>query len=172
MIDPLVDHDRPVRIRPRAPKRFTEESRACPTGFRRVLHIFQMTRKAIRRQGSGTGASARRPDPRNYTQRCAVRITYSANKVKGQGGTQALHCAKAQLYLNPVTAASMPIRRGRSSSHCNWQKSSDPRLFKMILSPEFGERVDLRRLTRDLMARMSSDVGTQLEWVAVTHFNT
>ena len=53
-----------------------------------------------------------------------------------------------------------------------WQSEGDPRLWKLIVSPEFGERVDLDRLTRDLMARMEKDLGTKLEWVAVTHFNT
>jgi len=28
-----------------------------------------------------------------------------------------------------------------------WQKAGDPRLWKMIVSPEFGERIDLNRLT-------------------------
>ena len=53
-----------------------------------------------------------------------------------------------------------------------WQSEGDPRLWKLIVSPEFGERLDLDRLTRDLMARMEKDLGTKLEWVAVPHFNT
>ncbi|MBS1859848.1 MAG: relaxase/mobilization nuclease domain-containing protein [Acidobacteria bacterium] len=53
-----------------------------------------------------------------------------------------------------------------------WQREGDPRLWKLIVSPEFGERVDFDRLTRDLMARLEKDLGTKLEWVAVTHFNT
>ena len=53
-----------------------------------------------------------------------------------------------------------------------WQKADDPRLWKMILSPEFGERIDLNRLTRDLMGKMEKDLNTRLEWLAVPHFNT
>ena len=45
-------------------------------------------------------------------------------------------------------------------------------MWKLIVSPEFGERLDLDRLTRDLMNRMEKDLGTKLEWVAITHFNT
>jgi hypothetical protein len=37
------------------------------------------------------------------------------------------------------------------------------RLFKFIISPEFGDRVDLERLTRDLMTRMARDLATRLE---------
>lgn len=53
-----------------------------------------------------------------------------------------------------------------------WEKAGDPRLFKFIISPEFGERVDHRRLTRELFARIEQDLGARLEWVAVTHHNT
>jgi hypothetical protein len=54
----------------------------------------------------------------------------------------------------------------------NWQDGADPRLWKLIISPEFGERLDLQRLTRDVMSRMESDLHTSLDWVAVSHFNT
>ena len=53
-----------------------------------------------------------------------------------------------------------------------WQSSGDPKLWKLIVSPEFGDRVDLKALTRDLIPRMEKDLGTRLEWVAVTHLNT
>jgi type IV secretory pathway VirD2 relaxase len=53
-----------------------------------------------------------------------------------------------------------------------WQKDGDPRLWKLIISPEFGERIDLNQLTCELMSRMENDLGTRLEWVAVPHFNT
>jgi hypothetical protein len=53
-----------------------------------------------------------------------------------------------------------------------WQSSGDPLLWKVILSPEFGDRVDLQRLARDLVERMAVDLGTTLEWVAVAHYNT
>ena len=53
-----------------------------------------------------------------------------------------------------------------------WQSESDPRLWKLIISPEFGERLELPELTRQLMTRMEKDLGTRLEWVAVIHRNT
>ena len=40
----------------------------------------------------------------------------------------------------------------------NWQKAGDERLWKIIISPEFGDRADLRKLTRDLMSRMETDL--------------
>jgi hypothetical protein len=54
----------------------------------------------------------------------------------------------------------------------SWQRAGDERLWKIIVSPEFGDRVDLRKLTGDLLSRMEKDLGTPLQWVAVPHYNT
>lgn len=40
------------------------------------------------------------------------------------------------------------------------------------MSPEFGVRIDLKILTRDLLSRMERDLGALLEWVAVERYNT
>jgi hypothetical protein len=53
-----------------------------------------------------------------------------------------------------------------------WQSAGDERLWKIIVSPEFRDRMDLPRLTRELMKLMEQDLATSLEWVAVCHFNT
>jgi hypothetical protein len=45
-------------------------------------------------------------------------------------------------------------------------------MFKLIVSPEFGDRLELSRLTRGLIEQMEEDLGTDLEWVAVEHHNT
>src|SRR5688500_9655052 len=44
-------------------------------------------------------------------------------------------------------------------------------MWKIIISPEFGAKLDLER-TRDVVKQAERDLGTPLEWVAVTHFNT
>ena len=49
----------------------------------------------------------------------------------------------------------------------------DRHQFRFIVSPEDAvELEDLHRYTRDLMQRMEQDLGTQLDWVAVDHWNT
>ena len=49
----------------------------------------------------------------------------------------------------------------------------DRHQFRFIVSPEDGaDYEDLKPLTRRLMARVEEDLGTQLDWVAVDHFNT
>ena len=45
--------------------------------------------------------------------------------------------------------------------------------FRFIVSPEdAGSMDDLRAFTRDLMDRAERDLGTDLDWVAVDHWNT
>jgi hypothetical protein len=53
-----------------------------------------------------------------------------------------------------------------------WQAAGDQRVWKVIISPEFGERVDLMRLTREVLASAEKALQTKLEWVAVAHYNT
>jgi hypothetical protein len=53
-----------------------------------------------------------------------------------------------------------------------WQKTGDERIFKIIVSPEFGERMNLKDQTRKLIKLMENDLGTPLQWVAAAHFNT
>jgi len=49
----------------------------------------------------------------------------------------------------------------------------DRHQFRFIVSPEDAEQIDeLRTYTRHLMSRMETDLGTNLDWVAVNHWNT
>jgi type IV secretory pathway VirD2 relaxase len=49
----------------------------------------------------------------------------------------------------------------------------DRHQFRIIVSAEDGaEYQDLKPLTRRLMQQMEQDLGTELDWVAVDHFNT
>jgi len=53
------------------------------------------------------------------------------------------------------------------------QRAGDELMWKFIISPKFGDRVDLKRLTHELMARIEHDLGrSRLERIAVEHYNT
>ncbi|WP_348273221.1 relaxase/mobilization nuclease and DUF3363 domain-containing protein [Methylocapsa sp. D3K7] len=55
------------------------------------------------------------------------------------------------------------VERGREDRH----------QFRFIVAPEDSDRLtDLRGFTRDVMGQMEQDLGTELDWVAVDHFNT
>jgi hypothetical protein len=129
--------------------------------------------RAGRRKSYKTGGSS---PARKFFQRCAVRVTYTPNRMPGQWAAHGR-------YLTRESAAGVRSNVDNRFSSCpgltdlaavlgTWQKSDDPRVFKLILSPEFGDRMDLESFTQDLMRKMECDLGTKLEWVATAHYNT
>lgn len=48
----------------------------------------------------------------------------------------------------------------------------DPRHFRFIVSPQKGFDLNLDDFARSVMARVSADLGTKLEWYSVCHYNT
>jgi len=159
------------RLRPHRPSLGGKnEAIAWSTALRTV---FRYASTSVRRRNTGkSGKSGARPR-KQFNQRCAVRITYAKNKVAGQWRAHGRYIARESAALSgaagfseggsDVDPAQVLDRR---------QKHGDTRLWKFIVSPEFGDRVDLQQLTRELMERMEKDLGTRLEWVAVAHFNT
>jgi hypothetical protein len=158
-----IDEERKVRLLPQKPRRQKDERVAWSSGFKLLMHYARSTRKAGNRGTYGGKGRSARP----YMQRCAVRVTYLSNKTRGQWKAHGRYLAReSAAHENPVEGIDIASRLE------TWQRSGDERLWKLILSPEFGDQVDLRRLTSDLMERMEKDLGTGLEWVAVEHHNT
>lgn len=53
------------------------------------------------------------------------------------------------------------------------RSTGDRHQFRFVFSPDDGaEYDDLKDLTRRFMARVETDLGTKLDWVAVDHYNT
>jgi hypothetical protein len=105
-----------------------------------------------------------------------VRITYSKNKGPGQWKAHGRYLERESATGGERGKKSGfdRDREGLDLAHIanSWQHAGDERLFKIIVSPEFGERMDLVQHTRELVSRMERDLYTKLEWAAVTHFNT
>jgi type IV secretory pathway VirD2 relaxase len=172
-----AENERPIRIRPRAPKQWNDTARAWPAALRRVLQLLQTTTKTVTAAtGRGSRKARHRAVTRNWTQRCAVRVTYSPNQTRGQWAAHGRYVVRDS--ATEVDGTPKPGFDKQSDgadlvkTAGAWQAAGDPRMFKLIISPEFGERVDLKELTRQLMARMESDLGHPLGWAAVAHFNT
>src|SRR5437762_8990456 len=122
--------------------------------------------------GGYSGSGRRQP----MSQRCAVRVTYSRNKNAGQWKAHGYYLARERATEKREKNAAGFTRSERGvdipQRLDEWQKAGDERLFKIIVSPEFGDRIDFENHTRELMARMERDLKTDLEWVAVIHYNT
>ncbi len=136
------------------------------------MHYARSTSKrGIRRAHAGKERTAR-----PYQQRCAVRVTYLNNRIRGQWKAHGRYLAReSAAHASDSEGAGFSRDNERVDIASNleaWQKAGDQRVWKLIVSPELGEKVDLTRLTRDLMQRMAKDLGTDLEWVTVEHYNT
>jgi hypothetical protein len=119
--------------------------------------------------------SRRSVPSRPYNQRCAVRVTYAKNGTRGQWRAHGRYIARETASQGRTAEAGFnATERGIDVADRlgQWQSAGDERMWKLIVSPEFGDRMDLTQLTCDLMHRMERDLGTRLEWVAASHFNT
>src|ERR1039458_2434607 len=133
------------------------------------MHHARMS--GIRRRrvaGFGDGTTHARP----HLQRCAVRILYSKNASKGQWRAHGRYIARESASNEGVGFNGAEESINIALRLAGWQKASDERLWKLIVAPEFGDRADLKLLTRDLIARMEKDLGTHVQWVAAAHYNT
>jgi hypothetical protein len=71
------------------------------------------------------------------------------------------------------TADAMPVPGELVTKLDSWQRAGDEQIWKLIISPEFGQRLDLKKLACELMHRIEDRRGTSaLEWAAVAHYNT
>ncbi len=166
------DKEREFRLRPRKPAA-RGERRVYASAYKTIVHHARMSGvRRLRVVGFGTAPMHARP----YSQGCAVRVLYSKNTSKGQWRAHGRYVAResATQEGDPKTVGFSTSQEGIDIATWleDWQKASDERLWKLIVSPEFGDRVDLKRLTRDLMSEIQTDLGTPLEWIAVAHFNT
>ena len=173
-----MDDERPFRLYPRRPRHVRDESKVWARGFQQLMHLVRMTTKPLAARlgrGSRNYRTGGFQTPR-HDQRCAVRLTYTRNKTRGQWAAHGRYIVRdSATALRPDgTAAfgSTPEPMNIPEAVAAWQKSGDERLFKFVFSPEFGERLDLEQLTRDVMAAVETDVNRALEWAAVVHRNT
>jgi hypothetical protein len=100
---------------------------------------------------------------------------YCKNSTRGQWKAHGRYLARENARRDPAHEAGFDGDAQEidvASRLQQWQSAGDERLWRIIVSPEFGDRLNLPRLTRELMERMEQDLGTSLEWVAVCHFNT
>jgi type IV secretory pathway VirD2 relaxase len=178
----VANHDeRPFRLRPRRSRgNPNDDPRKYGGALGSLLRFVQMANRQRATANKRPQAQARsRWDsrtPRTYSQRVSVRVTYANNKNAGQWKAHGTYIAR-----DSATRGGTSSRSGFDATRADvniaalldaWQKAGDERIFKIIVSPEFGERMNLKDQTRKLIKLMENDLGTPLQWVAATHFNT
>lgn len=168
----MTSEEREFRLRPRKPQVRSERA-TYASAYKTMMH-YARTSHSSKPPSTGSGGGPKRT--RVFNQRCAVRVTYAKNAAKGQWRAHGRYIARESATLEGDVkdvgfdghgeSIDIAERLGR------WQKAADERLWKVIISPEFGERADLKQLTRDMVSRIEKDLGTPLEWVAAAHYNT
>lgn len=166
------DDEPEFRLRPRKPPARNERA-AWASAYKILMHHARMSGSRKRRSvGLGTGPKRTRP----YNQRCAVRVMYAKNTVAGHWRAHGRYVARESASQDGDPKAVGFDGHGKFIDMAerleSWQKAGDERVWKLIVSPEFGDRADLKRLTRELVSRMERDLGAPLEWVAAAHYNT
>src|SRR5713226_1362148 len=165
-----------IRLRPRKSKHGPNENPRKYTGvLRSMLRLVQMSKRGQKTRGTHSAGGGARA-PRTFNQRVAVRVSYSANKNPGQWKAHGRYVARESATQGGRAAEAgfnrIQDRLNIAVTLDNWQRAGDDRVFKIIVSPEFGDRLNLRQYAREFVHRMEQDLGTQLEWVAAVHHNT
>ncbi len=164
---PPLNNEQEFRIEPRRPPAAAEPRISIPPALGR---IYGYARQTARRVGWIRRFS------RPYQQRCAVRVTYVANRASGQWKAHGRYLSR-ESATNRATqrqAGFDEARQKLDAAACldAWQQAGDPRLWKIIVSPEFGEQLSMQQLARGVMAGVEKEIGASVEWVAVAHYNT
>src|SRR5260370_9491125 len=112
------------------------------------MHLVRMTTKPLAARlgkGSRNCRTGGFQTPR-HDQGCAVRLTYTRNKTRGQWAAHGRYIVRdSATALRPdgtVAFGSTPEPMNIPEAVAAWQKSGDERLFKFVFSPEFGRRLD------------------------------
>jgi hypothetical protein len=113
---------------------------------------------------------------RQFQRRAIVNVRYAPAK---KGATWKAHGR----YLERESAAGDEPRREEDrlglaqeqtldALASGWQTAGDPRLFKIIISPEDGAQTDFERTANDMITVLEAEVGSKLQWAGVVHRNT
>lgn len=172
----------------KARKSFEDEERGI--GRPVASKVFNRVQRA---KGSSSGGSAKkagvpkvsrsrpsRPTPKGPSlkaaaRRCMVKVNFVANRKAGQWAAHGKYLEREGAQKEGergqgFNAGSDDV--SLSSSMNGWQMDGDSRLFKIVLSPEDGDRLQLKDFTREFMRSAEEHIGRPLEWAAVDHYNT
>jgi type IV secretory pathway VirD2 relaxase len=115
----------------------------------------------------------RRPQLHRFSQRSTVKVSYRRNEGNGKWRAHGRYIARENGRPDPENrglgfdAEREDVRVARTLAA--WEKAGDTRVWKLMVSPENGDRMNLRRHARGLMDRLGAELGTKLTWVAVEH---
>ncbi len=169
---------------PRPKQRRAEPAPPVRTFNQAITQVMRLRRKAVGRKRGGP----RGGHPNRGSQAAAVRPSLANSRrvtVKGRyvKQTSATGAKKVRLHVKYIERDGVSEDGGRgvlynedkrelSSDDFLQRAKEDPHQFRFIVSPEEGADLDLTAYTRDLMSQIEKDLGRELDWAAVNHYNT
>ena len=139
--------------------------------------------RGVRSNNVGRGRAAavrhRNHKTKSFMQRAIVKVSYSAMRGSNKSGAWKAHARYLQregteredgLGGQGFDAESEGVDLVNLVDA--WAQAGDERMFKFVLSPERGDAVDLKKVTRAFMEAVENDLDTKLQWGAVDHYNT
>ena len=166
---------RDLEMQPRPPRQRGERHRTR----RWWLAVAKQQSRATQSRRMNTrlgqrGAGVRR-EPRAFMQRSVVKVSYARNARSASWAAHGRYLAREGAQRDDAKRLGFDATRDDiilSQLLAGWQKAGDPRLFRIIVSPENGAEMDLKEHARELVAQMERDLGTRLEWAAIDHHDT
>ena len=166
---------RDLGMQPRPPRRRGERHRTR----RWWLAVAKRQGRATQSRRMNTrlghrGAGVQR-EPQAFTQRSVVKVSYARNARSASWAAHGRYLAREGAQREDAKGLGFDSTRddiNLSQLLAGWQKAGDPRMFRIIVSPENGAVMDLKEHARELVAQMERDLGTRLEWAAIDHHDT
>ncbi len=105
------------------------------------------------------------------SQRVVIKVKQSYNKSRGTWPAHGRYLERDKSRFGDGFSKTED-RVHITKTLAEWEAAGDEKLHKIIISPEYAERLDLKEHTRELLAQMERDLSRQTEWVAILHKNT
>ena len=160
-----------IRVRP---NRRGDQRRPLVPWWMRLEKRHLIAKRAQIRGKRGHGS---RTQGGAYQRRSVVKVMYTRNG-KPRSNAWAAHArylTREDAQLENEKGVGFDVERDGIDMVAvvrEWEKAGDERMWRIIVSPEDADRMDLKDHIRDLVGAMESDLGTGLEWVAIDHNNT
>ncbi len=160
-----------IRLRPGRGER---RRPLVPWWMRLEKRYLRAGRKQVR---SKRGSNARIAHARTYQRRSVVKVMYTRNGRPKPGAwlAHARYLTREGAQRENEKGMAFDAARGDIDMVARvreWQKAGDERMWRVIVSPEDADHMDLKEHVRELVREMEADLGTRLEWVAIDHHNT
>jgi len=166
---------RDIEIQPRPPRQRGERHRARQWWLAIAKRQGRATQSRHMNTRLGQRGAGVQREPRPFMQRSVVKVSYARNARSGSWAAHGRYLAREGAQRVDTKGLGFDSTRddiNLSQLLAGWQKAGDPRLFRIIVSPENGAVMDLKEHARELVAQIERDLGTRLEWAAIDHHDT